>query len=169
MVEAFPFEATLMAEPEPIEPETKPSGPPMPAWLQKLIGNKNPAVLAGIAGGVLLALLALPVILLAGRGKKKKTKVVAEQAARAIEGGKPSDSASAPASAPGQPEQNAQAQIAAQAAEQAQKNAAVLASLKLPAGSANKAEVLTKHIAGEAKKDPTAVAQAVRSWLHGDN
>ncbi len=41
--------------------------------------------------------------------------------------------------------------------------------LKLPAVSTKKTEVLTKHIAAEAKKDPAAMAQVVRSWLHGDN
>jgi len=92
--------------------------------------------------------------------------VSAELASRTLEPGKPGDAAH-PAAVP--LEQEVQTQMAAQAAEQAQKNAAALAQLKLPAGAANKTEVLTKHIAGEVKKDPTAVAQVVRSWLHGDD
>ena len=165
VVEAFPFESTLTAEPEAIEPEAKPMGPPMPLWLLKLVGNKNPAVLAGIAGGVLVALLALPVVVLARPGKKKK-KVVAEPLSRALE---PAMPGGAGPSVPVQTEKNVQTQIPASAAEQAPKNAAALAQLKLPTGSANTTEVLAKHIAGEAKKDPTAIAQVVRSWLHGDN
>jgi len=164
VVEAFPFESTLTAEPQALEPEAKPIGPPNPLWLLKLVGNRNPAVLAGIAGGVLVALLAVPVVVLARPGKKKK--VVAEPLPRALE---PAMPGGAGPSVPVQTEKNVQTQIPASPAEQAQKNAAALAQLKLPTGSANTTEVLAKHIAGEAKKDPTAVAQVVRSWLHGDN
>jgi flagellar biosynthesis/type III secretory pathway M-ring protein FliF/YscJ len=100
------------------------------------------------------------------RPGKKKPAVAVEQTTRALEAAKPNE----PAPAAGTPpEQSMQSQLAAQAAEQAQKNAAALAQLKLPTSGANKTEVLTKHIAGEAKKDPTAVAQVVRSWLHGNN
>ncbi|MBV8842941.1 MAG: flagellar M-ring protein FliF [Bryobacterales bacterium] len=161
VVDAFPFEATLMAEPETFDSAPTAIGPQMPPWLQKLVGNKNPAVLAGIGGGVLVALLALPVVILLRSGKGKK--IAAAEVTRAIEAAKPNEPAAAPSL-----EQSAHAQLVAQAAEQAQKNAAALAQLKLPTGTANKAEVLTKHIAGEAKKEPAQVAQVVRSWLHGN-
>jgi flagellar M-ring protein FliF len=163
VVEAFPFEATLVAEPENLTSEPAPTVPVLPPWLQRLFGNKNPAVLAGIAAGILLALIALPVVIFLRPRKNKKVEV--EDGNHALEPGKQSETI--PDSA--QPEQAIQAQLAAQAAEQAQKNAAALAQLKLPAGTANKPEVLSKHIAGEAKRDPTAVAQVVRSWLNGDN
>ena len=40
--------------------------------------------------------------------------------------------------------------------------------LKLPEVQTKKTEVIKKHIAAEAKKDPTAMAQVVRTWLNGE-
>jgi flagellar M-ring protein FliF len=164
VVEAFAFESTLSAEPPeaPFEAPEKPGASPYPAWLQKFIGNKNPALLAAVGGGIVLALAAGLVFAL--RGKKKK-KVTADPAP-ASEEAKPKELAAAPGAAG---EKQAQAQLAAQTAEQERKNAAALAQLKLPTGATNKAEVLTKHIAAETKKDPVVIAQVVRSWLHGDH
>ena len=164
VVEAFAFESTLSAEPPeaPFEAPEKPRASPYPAWLQKFIGNKNPAVLAVVGGGIALALAAGLVFAL--RGKKKKK--VAADPSPASEEAKPKELAAAPGAAG---EKQAQAQLAAQSAEQERKNAAALAQLKLPTGATNKAEVLTKHIAAETKKDPIVIAQVVRSWLHGDH
>ena len=47
-----------------------------------------------------------------------------------------------------------------------QKQAAeALSSLRVQPVITKKTEVLTKHITEEAKKDPTAMAYIVRSWL----
>lgn len=168
VVEAFAFESTLSAEPPLFEAPEKPRAAPYPAWLQKLIGNKNPAVVAAIGGGVVLALAAGLLFALKGRGKKKKKPSV--EATAALEQGKdPANPKGLPAAPAGEAEKQAQAHLAAQAAEQERKNAAALAQLKLPTGTTNKAEVLTKHIAAETKKDPVMIAQVVRSWLHGDH
>ncbi|HEY7337712.1 MAG TPA: flagellar basal-body MS-ring/collar protein FliF [Bryobacteraceae bacterium] len=163
VVEAFAFESTLSAEPPVMESPEKPPPPsPLPPWLQKLIGNKSPAVVAGIAGGIVLVLVAGLVFALKGRGKKKKAPA---DAAPAGEQAQPKELPPAG----GEAEKQVQAKIAAHAAEQERKNAAALAQLKLPTGTTNKTEVLTKHIAAEAKKDPVVIAQVVRSWLHGDH
>ena len=59
--------------------------------------------------------------------------------------------------------------MAEQAAEKAKQEVEALMKLKLPEVSTKKTEVLTKHIAAETKKDPTAMAQVMRTWLHGDS
>jgi flagellar biosynthesis/type III secretory pathway M-ring protein FliF/YscJ len=61
-----------------------------------------------------------------------------------------------------------QNRMAELAAEKALLDADALTKLKLPEVSTKKTEVLTKHIVAETKKDPTAMAQVVRTWLHGD-
>ena len=57
--------------------------------------------------------------------------------------------------------------MAEQAAQQARREAEELMRLKMPEVSTKKTEVLTKHIAEEAKKNPALMAQVVRSWLNG--
>jgi flagellar biosynthesis/type III secretory pathway M-ring protein FliF/YscJ len=52
--------------------------------------------------------------------------------------------------------------------ENARKEAEALMRLKLPDGHTNKTDVLTKHLATEAKKDPNAAVQVIRAWLDGD-
>ena len=39
--------------------------------------------------------------------------------------------------------------------------------LKMPEVTTKKTEILTKHIAAEAKNNPALMAQVVRSWLNG--
>ena len=164
VVEAFPFEATLSAEPETLAAPAQPSGHGLPAWLQKLIGDKNAGLVLGIVGGILLALLALPVVLLSRSNKKK---AMAQQTVQAIAAARNSTKPSEPPNPAEQVEQAVQAQITAHASEQAQKTAAALAQLKLPVTATSKTDLLTKHLSAEAKKDPAAMAQVVRSWLNG--
>ena len=59
--------------------------------------------------------------------------------------------------------------MAEQAAQQARLQAEELMKLRTPVVATKKTEVLSKHISAEAKKDPTAMAQVVRSWLSGEN
>ena len=40
-----------------------------------------------------------------------------------------------------------------------------LAALKLPPVATQRAEVLTKHLVDEARKDPEGVAKLIRSWM----
>ncbi|HEY4359490.1 MAG TPA: flagellar basal-body MS-ring/collar protein FliF [Bryobacteraceae bacterium] len=163
VVEAFPFEATLQAEPAtfaaPVAAAAAPSN--VPLWLQKLLGQKNFAMIAGIAGGVALALVVGLLVLLKRAGRKARIRV--EAAAAELEEAKTKELA-----APPDVEKQMQSRMAEQAAEKAKQEVETLLKLKLPEVSTKKTEVLVKHITAETKKDPTAMAQVVRSWLHGD-
>jgi len=164
VVEAFPFEATLTAEPLTFSAPPAPvAESPQPSWLQKLVGQKNFAILAGSGAGIALALVAGFLVLLKRGGKKSKIKV--ETGGSELAESTTKDLLSAPVD-PARQMQNRMAELAA---EKALLEADALMKLKLPEVSTKKTEVLTKHIAAETKKDPTAMAQVVRTWLHGDN
>jgi len=165
VVEAFPFEATLSPERLTMPSPGDNSGPPsnLPAWLAKIMGQKNIAVLAGIGAGAVLALVLGFVFVLSGSRKKKR--IAAEMAAAELEARKAKELAGSSQGV----EQKLQEQLDQQSAEKAKREAEALLSLKLPAVSTKKTEVLVKHIAAETKKDPTAMSQVVRTWLHGDN
>ncbi|MSV34241.1 MAG: flagellar M-ring protein FliF [Bryobacterales bacterium] len=167
VVEAFPFEATLAAEPPVITPVSSPaSGPPnqlpawMPQWLQKLMGAKNFLLIAGIGAAAMLVLLGVLVWVLMRSRKRKK--ITAEMATAAIAGDNVRELA-----APEDLQKKLQAQMAEQAAQHARREAEELMKLKIPEVSTKKTEVLTKHIAAEAKTNPALMAQVVRSWLNG--
>ncbi|MEP7353492.1 MAG: flagellar basal-body MS-ring/collar protein FliF [Acidobacteriota bacterium] len=165
VVEAFPFESTLAAQPlAPDAPSTAPSSAiPLPAWLQKLLGEnfklQDPlGLVGGVVGGFLLILVGGAWWFLKGR-KKGKVAITGQLAA----GGK-RDAGSLSADA----ERSMEARLAEQVAEQDRKDAEAILALKIPAPSTKKTDVLTKHISGEIKKDPTAMAHVVRSWLNGE-
>jgi flagellar M-ring protein FliF len=163
VVEAFPFEATLTAEPLALSsPAVEPPQPMLnlPPWLRKLTGQKNFPIIAGIGGVAVLALLGGLVVALRRTSKKNR---IAAEAAATLEAGAPK----ARALTAQDVEKEIQERMAEQSAEKARQEAETLMKLKLPAVSTKKTEVLTKHIAAEAKKDPLAMAQVVRSWLHG--
>ncbi len=155
VVEAFPFESTLAAQPLNADPPGTKAAPvapelPLPEWLK----NLNPMVLAGIAGGLLLVILGGGFFLWK-RSKKKK-------AAATVEGSKQLGSPVAAA------EKEMEAALAEQVAAQQRLEADAILSLKIPTVSTKKTDVLTKHIASEVKKDPVAMAHVVRNWLNGE-
>ena len=156
VVETFPFEATLLAEPLGPPPPAKPPPPAfqIPPWLAKLIEQKGIAMVAGIGGGILVVLLATVVWLLKRRGKKKK--IAAESAAAAIEG-KGADAS-----------RQMEAILAGNMADKDRKNAEAMASLKAPETSTKKTDILKKHIAEEVMKNPQGMTQIIRSWLNGE-
>ncbi len=163
VVESFPFESTLSAEPMLLAPPAAAPAQPAPgpgvqmqAWLRK----PKPAVLGAIGGGVLLTLLAA-FVLLRKRSKAKTTK--AAMAAAAVEAGK----AKALAPTAQEMQSHLESRMAQQAAELARQESEALMALKLPAVATKKTEVLTKHIAAEAKKESAAMAQVIRTWLNG--
>jgi flagellar M-ring protein FliF len=163
-VETFPFEATLTAEQVSLAAPAAPVVPsPLPPWLQKLLGQKNFAMIAGIGAGIALALVAAFLVVLRRVGKKSRIK--AEAVTAAVEGTHTKELATPAMDA----ERQIQARMAEQLSEKAKQEAEALMRLKLPDVSTKKTEILTKHIAAETKKDPTAMAQVVRTWLHGDN
>lgn len=162
VVNAFPFESTLTAEPG-ISAPAAPSGvaSPLPLWLQKLMAQKNFAIIAGVGAGAMLALAGGFFFIMSKM--RKKNRVDAEMAAAAIEAAKPRGPTVEDA------QKNLEARMADQLGEQARKDAEAMLQLKLPEVQTKKTEVIKKHIAAEAKKDPTAMAQVVRSWLNGEN
>jgi len=161
VVEAFPFESTLHAEPEKVDrPEPVPAAPvtPLPPWLQKLMAQKHFAMMAGAGGAAALALL-VGFGLLRRRTSKKKAQVSAAlEAAKSKQIGPTTEDV----------EKQIEERLAEQAAEHSRKEAEALMALKLPVQSTKKTEVLTKHIVAEAKKDPGSMAHVIRSWLNGE-
>ena len=162
VVEAFPFEATLTAEPAVMTAPAAPSKPsiPLPPWFQKLVGANNFALIAAIgAGATILLLGGLAFVLLRSRGKKSR--VAAEMAAAALAEGKGRE---LPPTAE-EMQREMEGKMAEQAAAQARLQVEELMKLRTPVVATKKTEVLSKHISTESKKDPTAMSQVVRSWL----
>ena len=159
VVNAFPFASTLTAEP--LTTEAAPSAAPneLPPWLQKLMATKNFLMIAGIGAGAMLALVVGFVFMLSKRKKKRMEADLAAQAA--LEAAKPKGATMEDA------QKDLEWRMAGQVGEQARKDAEAMLQLKLPEIQTKKTEVIKKHIAAEAKKDPTAMAQVVRSWLNG--
>jgi flagellar M-ring protein FliF len=167
VVEAFPFESTLHAEPlegtpgvgQPgsDRPGAAPEGTPL-TWWQALRGQKNFAVLAAIGGAALIALVVGFVFVLRRSRKRKAELAPALDAAKARQIG-PS---------PEDVERQIEERLAEQAADHARKEAEALMALKLPAQPTKKTEVLTKHIVVESKKNPASMAHVIRSWINGD-
>jgi flagellar M-ring protein FliF len=157
-VESLPFETTLEKE-EPLDPGTGPAGKAKPVgWKESL---KNPVVMMAAGGGALL------VLLLAGGAffflRKKKPAVTAESP-KAIEG-HPAAAGAAPPAAGGQADE-LQAVLAKRIADQERADMAALVALKLPTVTTKKAELLTREIRENTKKDSTVAAQVLQSWLH---
>ncbi|MGH9593310.1 MAG: flagellar M-ring protein FliF C-terminal domain-containing protein, partial [Bryobacteraceae bacterium] len=161
VVEAFPFESTLTAEPLTLD-QPVPAAPgselPSSSWLANLLARKNGKIILGFGGGVALVLVVGAFALLRRASKKKAAQMAAIEAAQRKELASPALD----------PEKQIEARIAEQAADQARKEAEAMLALKVPVSSTKKTAVLTKHIAAEAKANPTAMAHVVRSWLHGE-
>jgi flagellar M-ring protein FliF len=159
VVEAFPFESTLTAEPVSLSLPA-PAVPPTagwPAWTQKLKG-RNGYILMGVGAGAVLALIAGFVILRRRtRGRKMRAEAIA-----ALEAAK----SHAPVTAE-ELERRIEGKLAERDAESTRQEAEAMMDLKVPVVKTKKAEVLSKHIAAEGKKDPAMQAKVVRTWLHG--
>lgn len=163
IVESLPFESTLnWKPPEEITVVPPPSAIPIPAWLQDPLDEKNMLMLGAIAGGALLVLFLLMVfIFLAMRRKRRSMEVVSS--GKALSAG----AQGAPELPEGPTvEEQMQERLSEHAALKAQMEAEALSSLKIPKVKTKKAEVMTKHLGDEAQKDPVAMAQLVRTWLH---
>jgi len=149
VVECLPFEATL--NPEQLPEAPKPVAPAAPSPLEQLLKNKT--LLIGLGVGLLLLLIvAGAVFKLLRHGKKSAHSEIIAQIATVEKKG-----------------ENLAKQIENQLAEQAalreKQESDALNALKLPPVT-KKAEVLSKHIAEQAKKDSTVMAQVMRSWMN---
>src|ERR1035437_5507203 len=161
VVNAFPFESTLNAEPQTAVNATPTAvASPLPPWLQKLMGQKNFMVIAGVGAAAMLALVIGFLVVVSKMRTKKRVR--AELAAQALEAATPKEPSVMDA------QKDLEARMAGHVGEQARKDAEAMLKLQLPQVQTKKTEVIKKHIAAEAKKDPTAMAQAVRTWLNGE-
>jgi flagellar M-ring protein FliF len=164
IVETLPFDATLKIQPPapPTAAAPAPNAPPapnwMPAWLQEAMRTKNFFIYVGIGAGVALLLMGATFWLILRMIKKKK-KIAAKFGGEVEAGGTRAIAGSSL-------EQELEAKIAEQAALKEKQAKEVLNSLKLPAVTTKKAEILVKSISAEAKKDPTALVQVIRTWLN---
>jgi flagellar M-ring protein FliF len=161
VVNAFPFESTLHAEPS----DALPAAPltvttQLPPWLQKLMAQKHFAIIAGVGAGAMLALVAGFLVVVSKMRNKKSAQ--AALALASVAGTKSNENIV------GDAQKDLEARMAGQVGEQARKDAEAMMQLKLPEVQTKKTEVIKKHIAAEAKKDPTAMAQVVRTWLNGE-
>jgi flagellar M-ring protein FliF len=148
VVESLPFESTLNPEPVTLAPRPAPVVPASPLDQQL----KNKYVMIGAGAGLLVLVVLVVVAMKFVRFGKRHTP--AEMDAQ-LAGG--------PAS-PMDLGKQIEATLAEQAALRQRQEAAALNALKLPPVT-KKAEVLTKHIAEQAKKDTAPMAHVLRAWM----
>jgi len=148
VVETLPFETTLNPEQLPTTLPPAPAAPPN--LLDQALKSKYLAAGAGVGVAILLTLIVL-VFKLARRGSTSSSVEMAPQLA-AAQGGDDNFN------------QKIENQLAEQSALRQKQEADALNALKMPPVT-KKAEVLTKHIAEHAKKDSTAMAHVLRSWM----
>jgi flagellar biosynthesis/type III secretory pathway M-ring protein FliF/YscJ len=141
----MPFEATL--NPEPVSPASKPAPPPPPPWYEQALKNKFVLVGAGVAVAMLLTLL-VAVFKLLRRSPMESVEMAPQLAAATGE----------------TLNKRIENQLAEQAAVRQKQETDALNALKAPPVT-KKAEVLTKHIGEQAKKDSTSMAHVLRSWM----
>jgi flagellar M-ring protein FliF len=147
IVESSPFESTLSAEPQPMAPVSGPRGGGQ--RFRELMADKKLRIIAGIACGLLIALLAGAAVLVGRRNKHKRAGVTVPHT---IEGARETDRSLAGPSEETTPLTSPQGED-------------LLSSLSLPQIPTRTTETLVKHLQKEAKKDPVAAAQVIRSWL----
>lgn len=156
VIESQPFEATLNAEPPPSPtPPAAPVSNGVPPWLVNLMNNKI-ALGAGAAGTLVLL-----VGIFFGLRMIRRRKHAQVEMDRQLEAGEQVDGMSI-----NETVKKVELQIAEQAAARERSELEALNALKLPTVTTKKAEVLTKHLNEEAKKDPKVMAQIIRSWIH---
>lgn len=155
IVESLPFESTLNAQPVEQLPPVAPAKPSQawPGSWQELLKDK--VLLAAAGGGALVLLLLLFIVARMFRRGGREMNVT---------GVTPQLSAGASAG-PVDFSKTMEGQLAERAALKQQQETEALNSLKLPPVTTKKTEVLTKHVAEQAKKDPVAAAQVVRTWM----
>lgn len=159
IVESLPFESTRNWRPPATSlPGTPDGGLPVPAWLAPYVKNQRLLAIAG-AGVVVVILLMAAALLSLLRKRRNKRRVTSVSTRHAI-GASPELEAGADVEA------QMHEQLAGQLALKEKMEKEALNSLKLPEIKTKKTEVLAKHIAEEAEKDPAAMANLVRTWLN---
>jgi flagellar M-ring protein FliF len=148
VVETLPFESTLNPEQAPATP--KPPAPPPLTWLEQALKSKYLPAAGGVGTAILLSMFFL-VYKLARRGGGASATV--QMSGQLPAGSTPEDFG-----------RKLESQLAEQAAERQKQETEALNALKLPPVT-KKSQVLTKHIAEQAKKDSTSMAHILRSWM----
>jgi flagellar M-ring protein FliF len=154
-VESLPFESTLAPEPLSAPALTAPPAARWPGWMQQIAPGLNPAVLLGAGAGVLLMLL-VGAAFLWRRGSTRRAVPPEMRAELGAAGESPMEGAG----------RQLEAKLHEQAALKERMDAEALNALKLPAVTSKKAEILSKHLTDEVKKDPMSTAQILRSWVN---
>jgi len=150
IVETLPFETTR--NPEALDTPAKPAAPAPPQnRLDELVQNRS--FLVGVGAGLAVFVVLLLVVFRMGRRSRSAVSGIDLPGQLA---------------APQNNSPNLQSQIENQLAEQAalrqKQETDALNALKLPPVT-KKTEVLTKHIAEQAKKDSANMAHVLRAWM----
>jgi flagellar M-ring protein FliF len=148
VVESLPFESTLNPESVSMTPRPAPTPPVSP--LDQLVKNKYLMIGAGAGVLVLLIVVVVAIKFLRFGGHRGVE----------LDGELPAGSGGSPIDLGRQIENT----LAEQAALRHKQETDALNALKLPPVT-KKAEVLTKHIAEQAKKDTTPMAHVLRAWM----
>jgi flagellar M-ring protein FliF len=154
LVETLPFEATLAAPAPAVPVVGKEPGPgqKVPAWVEPLLRRAPLPVWLGAALSVVVVMGVFGLWFF--RMRRLAPKVVSGKV-----------QAGAPSLPPKEDfEKRANAQLSENQAEKERRELEALAALKLPHATKN-SEVLRKHISEQAKVNPEATAQLVRTWL----
>jgi flagellar M-ring protein FliF len=149
VVESLPFESTLNPEPVSLTPRPTPTAPASP--LDQLVKNKY--MIIGVGAGVLVLLVVVVVAI-------KFERFGGSRGRASMNGQLPTGGGGSPIDLGRQIENT----LAEQAALRQKQETDALNALKLPPVT-KKAEVLTKHIAEQAKKDTTPMAHVLRAWM----
>ncbi|MBN9658704.1 MAG: flagellar M-ring protein FliF [Acidobacteria bacterium] len=162
LVETLPFEATLAVQPPDAPPSTQaprsgPAGFTMPSWMKPLLDKAPLPVWLGAAAAMLVVIGVVIFIVTRGLIKRRRpSEPEVDPGAPQLQEGAKADEKNF--------EQKALAVMADNQLEQERLDREALLSLQLPPQT-KKAEVLKKVIMEEAKKDPAAAAQLLRTWL----
>jgi len=156
-VATLPFEETLNQPAPDAAPAAKPAPVDQNPW--KNLTKLPIGVLIGAGVGVLLLIGGVIFFMMKKGGKKKVSAEVGATPSLPGAGEKPA--------IPGPTlEAQIEAQMAEREEEQRQADIAALASIKVPPVKTKKAEVLVKQIRETSKKDSTASANVLQSWIH---
>jgi flagellar M-ring protein FliF len=189
VVESLPFESTVSWQAPNVA--LPPSGPA--AWLKDSSGGWNVALVGGLGGALVVALIAVVFLLT----RHRKTVVVQREAqvdaTAAVEGRVepegPETGPAGPGAAAIEPSREDRAmaelpaqhdgaglerQLAAQLAEKlkldpAQEQAlleSLTANVKSPSASSKRTELLARHMSEVGKTNPEGVAQIIRTWIN---
>jgi flagellar M-ring protein FliF len=167
VIETLPFESTLTWEPPapaPVRPVAAYPVDWLPPWLKKWIEGAGLLAAAGAAvGGLVLIIVSLWLVF---RRRKRNRAEVADAPHSLPPGGSHIGADSGGSDSGPHISEALQKKLAEQAALKEKQAADALNALKLPPVTTQRAEVLTRHLTEEAKKDPIGVAKLVRSWMH---